>query len=58
LLKNTLFITDEIVSLARSNGGRWTVNFSDFRESCVEIEANQELYIATKNSFWSKLIRI
>lgn len=41
--KDTPFITDGIVSLAHSNGGRWTVNFSDFRESRVEFEGKPRI---------------
>lgn len=62
LLKDTPFITDEIVSLAHSNGGRWTVNFSDFRESRVEFEGKPRIVyyhksLPQKNRFLSKLFR-
>lgn len=41
-LKDTPRITNGIVSLARSNGGRWTVNFAEFRASRVEFEGKPQ----------------
>ena len=38
LFKDTPSITNGIVSLARSSGGHWTVNFSEFRESHIDFE--------------------
>lgn len=60
-LKDTPQITNGIVSLARSNGGRWTVNFAEFRASRVEFEGKpQTVYyhksLPKKHSFWSRLL--
>lgn len=60
-LKDTPQITNGIVSLARSNGGRWTVNFAEFRASRVEFEGKpQTVYyhksLPKKRSFWSRLL--
>lgn len=60
-LKDTPQITNGIVSLARSNGGRWTVNFSEFRTSCVEFEGKPQIVyyhksLPKKRNFWSRLL--
>lgn len=60
-LKDTQQITSEIVSLAHSNRGQWTVNFSEFRESRVEFEGKpQTVYyhksLPKKRNFWSRLL--
>lgn len=41
-IKDTPQITNDVVSLAHANGGPWTMNFSDFRASCVEFEGKPQ----------------
>ena len=59
-LKDTPQITNGIVSLARSNGGRWT-EFCRIQSSRVEFEGKpQTVYyhksLPKKRSFWSRLL--
>ena len=58
--KNTPQIAQELVSIARANGGRWQVNFADFRDSRIEFEGKPKnvFYHKTlpkKKGFWQKL---
>lgn len=60
-LKDTSQITNGVVSLARSNGGHWTVNFSEFSASRVEFEGKpQTIYyyksLPKKHNFCSRLL--
>lgn len=58
--KNTSPEINEIVSMARKNGGYWTVNFSEFRESRIDYEGKaRTVYyhrsLPKKHNFWSRL---
>lgn len=54
-------ITNSLVSHARNNGGRWTVNTSDFRESLVDFEGKKTKVYYHKSlpkkqkGFWSRI---
>lgn len=58
--KDTPQISESLVSFARSNGGRWTVNFDDFRESRIDFEGSPKTVfyhksLPKKKSFWKRL---
>ena len=60
LFKDTPSITNGIVSLARSSGGHWTVNFSEFRESHIDFEGKTKTVyyhksLPLKRSFWNRI---
>lgn len=61
LFKDLPAITNEIVSLANSNRGRWNVDFSDFRESLIDFENRpQKVYyhksLPRKRNFWNRIL--
>jgi hypothetical protein len=57
--KNTLQIANDLVALAQANRGRWSVDFSEFRESRVDFEGQPKKIFyhksLPKKNFWRKL---
>lgn len=61
--KNTPQMANDLVALAQRYGGRWNVDFNDFRESKIEFEGVSKYVYYHKSlpkkkfNFWSRLFR-